>query len=70
MRRRKFPIEYYLEPATLEKGTQWITLLLKNIGHYPLYKLDIRMHSLDSLQISLRNPSHYVYLLAPGEEIM
>ena len=32
MIRVKYPIEYELEPDTLEIDIQWITLRLKNVG--------------------------------------
>ena len=34
MIRVKYPIEYELDPGTLEKGIQWITLRLKNVGKF------------------------------------
>jgi uncharacterized membrane protein len=68
MIRFKYPIEYELSPETLEKGTQWLTLRLKNAGDDSLHNLDIKMHSTDSLQISLRSPSYYIYRLQPDEE--
>jgi hypothetical protein len=48
-------------PETLEKGTQWLTLRLKNAGDDSLHNLGIKMHSTDSLQISFRGPSDYIY---------
>ena len=68
MIRFKYPIEYELSPETLEKGTQWLTLRLKNAGDDSLHNLDIKMHSTDSLQISFRNPSDYIYRVQPDEE--
>ena len=64
----KYPIEYELDPGTLEKGIQWITLRLKNVWDVSLHNLDIKMHSTDSLQISFRSPSDYIYRLTPIEE--
>jgi hypothetical protein len=69
MLRRKYPFEYELSPDTLEKGTKWMTLRLKNVGEDSLHALDITMHSSDSLHISFRSPSDYVYRLLPDEEI-
>ncbi len=43
-------------------------MCLKNDGDEKLYNLDINMHSIHTFQISMHNPSHYIYLLAPGEE--
>jgi hypothetical protein len=68
MIRRKYPIEYELGPDILEKGTQWLALRLKNVGDDSLHNLDIKMHSTDSLQISFRSPSDYIYRLLPDEE--
>jgi hypothetical protein len=66
--RRKYPMEYELSPDTLEKGSRWLTLRLKNVGEDTLHALDITMHSSDSLQISFRNPNDYIYRLLPDEE--
>lgn len=68
MIRQKHPIEYELSPDTLEKGTQWLTLRLKNVGNENLHNLDIKMHSTDSLQISFRDPNEYIYRLRSDEE--
>gem|GEM_PF-3383890 len=50
--RRKYPFEYELSPESLEKGTRWLTVRLKNIGNDVMHNMDINMHSTDSLQIS------------------
>jgi len=63
MIRVKYPIEYELEPDTLEIGIQWIKLRLKNVGDISLHNLDIKMHSTDS-----SSSSDYVYRLTPKEE--
>jgi hypothetical protein len=68
MIRSKYPIEYELSPNTLEKGTHWLTLRLKNVGEEILHNLDIKMHSTDSLHIYFRNPSDYMHRLRPDEE--
>lgn len=68
MRRTKYPFEYELIPKSIEKGTQWLTLRLKNEGDDKLYNLDIQMHSIDSLHISFRNPNGYIYNLTPDKE--
>lgn len=68
MIRRKFPFEYEFSPNTLEKGTQWLTLGLKNVGDESLHALDIMMHSADSHQISFRSPSGYINRILPDEE--
>jgi hypothetical protein len=68
MIRNKYPIEYELSPETLEKGTNWLTLRLKNEGDDKLENLHIRMHSIDSHKISFRSPNDYILLLKPDEE--
>ena len=68
MVRYKPPFEYELTPDTLEKGTHWLTLRLKNKEDDDLQYLDVRMHSMDSLHISFRNHNDYIFLLRPEEE--
>jgi hypothetical protein len=70
MKRQKHPLEYELIPDTLEKGDQWLTLRLKNVGDVILNNLDIKMHSADSLQIAFPSPGTtlYAHSLNPGEE--
>jgi hypothetical protein len=68
MLRRKYPFQYELTPETLEKGTGWLTLWLKNIGNDSLHNMDINMHSTDSLQISLRKSSDHIFRLTPDED--
>ena len=57
-----------LSPDTIEKGTHRLSVRLKNTGDDHLKNLNIKMHSLDSLHISFRNPNHYIYDLEPNEE--
>ncbi len=64
----RFPFEYELTPDTLEKGTQWLTLMLRNIGDVALHNLDVRMHSTDSFHINFHNPTDHVYRLPPYED--
>jgi hypothetical protein len=66
--RRRYPFEYELIPESLEKGTWWLTLWLKNIGNESLHNMDINMHSTDSLQISLRKSSDHIFRFTPGED--
>jgi len=68
MNRSKYPFEYELSPESLEKGTQWLTMRLKNEGNDKLHNLDIKIHSIDSSHISFRNPNDYIYRLTPDEE--
>src|SRR4026207_2000367 len=68
MIRFKRPIEYELSPDTIEKGTHWLSVHLKNTGEDHLKNLNMKMHSLDSVHISFRDPNQYIYDLEPGKE--
>lgn len=41
---------------------------LKNKGDDTFQDLNIKMHSLDSMHLSFRNPNEYIYSLSPNEE--
>ena len=49
----KFPIEYELNPTEIEKGTNWVTLKLKNIGNVTLNDLDVQLHSGDTYNLTV-----------------
>jgi hypothetical protein len=70
--RLKYPIEYELNPTEMDKGKQWVTLKLKNIGKETLKRLDVELHSLDTFYLSpLFFPfgiGHYIEELQPDEE--
>jgi hypothetical protein len=70
--RYKYPIEYELNPTEMNKGKQWLTLTLKNIGNKTLKRLDVEFHSLDTFYLSpLFFPfgiGHYIGELQPDEE--
>jgi len=68
MIRVKHPIEYKLTPDAVERGSHWLTVRIKNTGDNDLQNLNVKMHSLDSIHISFRNPNHYIYDLEPNEE--
>jgi hypothetical protein len=51
--RYKFPFEYEVSPAELNKGTSWVTLKLKNIGRETIRALDIQLHSLDTYNLTV-----------------
>ena len=59
MIRVKHPIEYELTPDAVERGSHWLTVRIKNTGDNDLQNLNVKMHSLDSIHISFRNPNHY-----------
>ena len=70
--RLKYPIEYELNPTQMDKGKQWITLKLKNIGNKTLKRLSVELHSLDTFYLfPLFFPfgvGHYIGELEPGQE--
>jgi hypothetical protein len=69
MIRFKRPIEYELSPDTIDKGTHWLSVRLKNTDdQHHLKNLNVKMHSLDSVHIFFRNPNHYIYDLGPEQE--
>jgi hypothetical protein len=51
--RSKYPIEYELNPTEIEKGTNWVTLKLKNIGNEALSDLDVQLHSVDTYNLTV-----------------
>lgn len=62
------PFEYTITPETVEPGTHWVSIHLKNIGKKPMMNLDVRMISNDSLRIRTLDRGGYVNMLNPGEE--
>jgi hypothetical protein len=70
--RRKYPIEYELNPTEIDKGKQWLTLKLKNTGSKTLKRLDVELHSLDTFYllpfIFPYGMGHYLEELKPDEE--
>jgi hypothetical protein len=57
----------------MDKGKQWLTLTLKNIGSKTLKRVDVELHSLDTFYLfPFIFPSgigHYIRELKPDEEI-
>ena len=49
----KYPIEYELNHTEIEKGTNWVTLKLKNIGNETLENLDVQLHSVDTYNLTV-----------------
>jgi hypothetical protein len=70
--RIKYPLEYEFNPTDMDKGKQWLTLTLKNIGNETLKRLDVELHSLDTFYLfPFIFPSgigHYIGELKPDEE--
>ena len=66
----KFPIEYELNPTEIEKGTNWVTLKLMNIGKETLADLDVQLHSLDTYNLTVygswwEGAGHHIAKLGP-----
>jgi len=61
-----------MNPTDMDKGKQWLTLTLKNTGNKTLKRLDVEVHSLDTLYLfPLFYPfgiGHYIGELKPDEE--
>jgi hypothetical protein len=69
--RTRYPIGYELNPTVIDKGTHWLTLELKNIGNETLKRLDVQLHSRDTLNLSfpvVYETGHYLAEFKPGDE--
>lgn len=64
----KYPLEYELTPKSVDTGTRWVTLQLKNLGDQRLTGLDVRLNSLDAYSISVLGTGSYIATLDPGDE--
>jgi hypothetical protein len=75
MLKKKYPIGYDLKPTEIEKGTNWISLLLKNIGSSTLQSLEIQEHSVDTYNLQTfgtfygLGSNHCLKEFKPDEEI-
>jgi len=65
----KPPFEYTITPETVEPGTHWGSIHIKNIGKKPMMNLDVRMISNDSLRIRILDRGGYVRNL-PGKHFV
>jgi hypothetical protein len=70
----KYPFEYELDPTEIEKGTNWVTLKLKNIGNETLRDLDAQLHSRDTYNLSIFGSWSYgagqlITELEPNKEV-
>jgi len=63
----KYPLEYTLNPRTIDAGRRWLTLTLQNIGDEELTGLDVNLNSLDAYSISVLGTGTYVTTLQPNE---
>ena len=67
--RWKYPFEYEVTAEQIEKGTNWLTLRLKNISKEILRGLDIQLHSLDTYYLTVYGTGFYrMYLGSDKEE--
>ncbi len=73
--RYKYPIEYELNPTSIDKGNSWLTLKLKNTSNDTLRGIDVQLHSLDTYYLTVYGAwsgfgsGHYVKELQPNEEV-
>ncbi len=71
--RWKYPLEYEVTPAVVDKGTSWLRLKLKNIGAETINDLDVQLHSLDTYNLTVYGSlgfgaGQYLYDLEPTKE--
>jgi hypothetical protein len=69
----KYPFEYELNPSEIEKGSNWVTLKLKNIGNETLNDLDVQLHSVDTYNLSVfgswfYGAGQFISTLGPNEQ--
>jgi hypothetical protein len=69
----KYPFEYELNPTVVDRGTNWVTLKLKNIGNELLRGLDVQLHSVDTYNLSVFGTwwvgaGQHIWELRPGKE--
>jgi len=64
----RHPIQYEIKPRTVNAGTNWLTLTLKNVGQETLTDLDVRLNSIDTYAMLVRGMGDFVSQLEPGEE--
>jgi hypothetical protein len=73
--RYKYPLEYELNPTSINKGNSWLTLKLKNISKGTLKAVDIQLHSLDTYYLTIYGTWHefgagqYLKELKPNEQV-
>jgi len=73
--RYKYPMEYELNPTSIDKGNSWLTLKLKNISADTLRGVDVQLHSLDPYYLMVYGTwtgfgsGQYLKELRPNEEV-
>ena len=69
----KYPIEYEVNPTSVDKGNDWLTLKLKNTSRDTLKGVDIQLHSLDTNYLTVYGTwygsGQYIKELKPDEEV-
>jgi hypothetical protein len=65
---KKYPFEYEVTAEQIEKGTNWLTLRLKNISKDTLRGLDIQLHSLDTFHLTVYGTGFYRAFLQSDKE--
>jgi hypothetical protein len=66
--RKKSPFEYEVTTENIEKGTNWLTLRLKNTSKDTLRGIDIQLHSLDTCYLTVFGTGFYRKYLESGKE--
>ena len=75
MSKYKYPIEYELDPTSIDKGNNWLTLKLRNTSRDTLRGVDIQLHSLDTYYLTVYGTwwgfgsGQYLKELKPNEEV-
>jgi hypothetical protein len=64
----RYPIEYDLNPTSVEPGWRWLILTLRNIGSESLTGLDVQLNSLDSYNLRAMGTGAYIAELGPNQE--
>jgi len=73
--RYKYPLEYELNPTSIDKGNSWLTLKLKNTSDDTLRGVDIQLHSSDTYYLTVYGTwwgfgsGQYLKELKPNEEV-
>ncbi len=73
--RYKYPIEYELNPMSVDKGNSWLTLKLKNTSRDTLRGVDVQLHSLDTHYLMVYGTwwgfgsGQYLKEFKPNEEV-
>jgi hypothetical protein len=73
--RYKYPLEYELNPTSIDKGNSWLTLKLKNTSNDTLRGVDIQLHSSDTYYLTVYGTwwgfgsGQYLKELKPNEEV-